>query len=308
MSGSVREAFENNIYTMLKDKVIEVLDYSKTQFTNQEILTSIRNAVNIEKEKEEVKTNPAFGSSMPPSFGVYPMHSNNAHQYNITIGAGDIENINDVLVCDNDGTYNKKKLNSLLNKVRDIDIFIPHNITYHAVGDYLLKNGYKELQTGKYYKSDIDDMNIYIDVKYTPSDYINGKLIMHAVDMTIGMSSYNDHGNLVVTTCKAFERSVTEKVICYNKLAIKYLTATLHRCYIDGKERFPQYDKSRLLNYIGLELNRSRDTDTKLDQSDPYFLNKRPSPGYHCKIGESSLSPTPHSPEYHNSLIYHRDS
>lgn len=54
MSSSVREAFENNIYTMLKDKVIEVLDYSKTQFTNQEILTSIRNAVNIEKEMEEV--------------------------------------------------------------------------------------------------------------------------------------------------------------------------------------------------------------------------------------------------------------
>lgn len=221
------------------------------------------------------------------------------------------ENINDILEYDNNGTYNKKKLNSLLNKVRDIDIFIPDNISYHAVGDYLLKNGYKKLQTGKYYKSDIDDMNIYIDVKYTPSDYINGKLIMHAVDMTIGMSSYNDHGNLVVTTCKAFERSVTEKVICYNKLGIKYLTATLHRCYIDGKERFPQYDKSRLLNYIGLELNRFRDTDTKLDQLDPYFLNKRPSPGCHCKnckIDESSLSPTPHSPEYHNSLIYHRDS
>ena len=218
------------------------------------------------------------------------------------------ENINDILEYDNNGTYNKKKLNSLLNKVRDIDIFVPHDITYQAVDDYLLKNGYKKLQTGKYYKSDIDDMNIYIDVKYTPSDYINGKLIMHAVDMTIGMSSYNDHGNLVVTTCKAFERSVTEKVICYNKLAIKYLTATLHRCYIDGKERFPQYDKSRLLNYIGLELNRFRDTDTKLDQPDPYFLNKRPSPGYHCKIGESSLSPTPHSPEYHNSLKYHRDS
>lgn len=67
------------------------------------------------EEKEEVKTNPAFGSSMPPSFGVYPMHSNNAHQYNITIGAGDIENINDIDgVITASTKYNNMKITVIL--------------------------------------------------------------------------------------------------------------------------------------------------------------------------------------------------
>lgn len=66
-------------------------------------------------EKEEIKTNPPIGSSMPPSFGVYPMHSNNAHQYNITIGAGDIENINDIDgVITASTKYNNMKITVIL--------------------------------------------------------------------------------------------------------------------------------------------------------------------------------------------------
>jgi hypothetical protein len=49
-----------------------------------------------DEEKQEVKTNPVIGSNMPMSFGIHPMHASNTLSYNITIGSGDIESINDI--------------------------------------------------------------------------------------------------------------------------------------------------------------------------------------------------------------------
>lgn len=68
-----------------------------------------------EDEKEEVKTNPMPGSNMPMSFGIYPMHGNNSMQYNITLGSGDIESINDldgIITCTT--KYDGKKITIIL--------------------------------------------------------------------------------------------------------------------------------------------------------------------------------------------------
>lgn len=46
--------FSEQIYTTLKNKIIEVLDYSKIKFTNDQIITAIKNAVSIEKEMEAI--------------------------------------------------------------------------------------------------------------------------------------------------------------------------------------------------------------------------------------------------------------
>lgn len=152
-------------------------------------------------------------------------------------------------------------LNTALARIRDFDIFVVSKKELDIAENLIMGKCFIPIDNGnngRYLKSipvltGAGNIDVCIDIKICSKEYLDGKMMLHIVDLTTSMCAYNDQGSMFVTNCAAFKRSVKNRVITYNRLALKMIPETYFRCFLDQSNRWPDYDKRRLMTYLCIE-------------------------------------------------------